>query len=210
MGDGLLGGGGGLGGSLSVVTRKPLEASVAIAVTDTVKPGAAGAVAELRRAGLEVLLVTGDQEGPARAVAQAVGIDDVRSQVLPGDKAAVVTELQAQGRKVAMVGDGINDAPSLAAADVGIAMGTGTDVAREASDLTVVSGDIAVLPTSISLAKRTLGTIKGNLFWAFAYNVIAIPVAAAGLLDPMIAAAAMGASSLFVVGNSLRLRSARL
>jgi P-type Cu+ transporter len=204
VGDGLL------GGSLSVVTRKPLEASVAIAVTDTVKPGAAEAVAELRRAGLEVLLVTGDQEGPAGAVAQAVGIDDVRSRVLPGDKAAVVTELQAQGRKVAMVGDGINDAPALAAADVGIAMGTGTDVAREASDLTVVSGDIAVLPMSISLARRTLGTIKGNLFWAFAYNVIAIPVAAAGLLDPMIAAAAMGASSLFVVGNSLRLRSARL
>jgi len=206
VGTGLLGG---APLSLGAVTRTPLEAEMAFAVSDQLKPTAATAVQRLRGLGLDVVLLTGDNARAAQAVAERLGIDRVHAEVLPGDKAAVVAALQAQGHRVAMVGDGVNDAPALAQADLGIALGTGTDVAREASDLTLVSGDPRAAADAIALSRRTLGTIRGNLFWAFAYNVAMIPLAALGVLNPMIASAAMGASSLFVVGNSLRLRSFR-
>jgi Cu+-exporting ATPase len=180
-----------------------------LVLADTIKPTSARAVAELRELGLKPILLTGDNAGAARAIAAEAGIDEVIAGVLPEGKVDVVKRLQTEGRVVAMVGDGVNDAAALAQADLGLAMGTGTDAAIEASDLTLVRGDLRVAADAIRLARRTLATIKGNLFWAFAYNVAALPLAALGLLNPMIAGAAMACSSAFVVSNSLRLRRFR-
>ncbi|WP_322760439.1 heavy metal translocating P-type ATPase [Frankia sp. Cr2] len=181
-------------------------AHAVLVVADTVKPTSADAVHRLRTLGLTPVLLTGDNTRAARAVAAQVGIDEVIAEVLPTDKVDVVSRLQAQGRVVAMVGDGVNDAAALAQADLGLAMGTGTDAAIEACDLTLVRGDLCAAVDAILLARRTLAIIKGNLFWAFAYNIAALPLAATGLLNPLIAGAAMALSSLFVVSNSLRLR----
>jgi Cu+-exporting ATPase len=177
-----------------------------LVVADTVKPSSAEAVARLRALGLRPVLLTGDNETTAKAVAAEVGIDEVIAEVLPGDKAEVVRRLQAEGRVVAMVGDGVNDAPALAQADLGLAIGTGTDVAIEASDLTLISGDLRAAGDAIRLSRATLRTIRENLAWAFGYNIAALPLAAAGLLSPLIAGAAMALSSVSVVANALRLR----
>ncbi|MFG1743123.1 heavy metal translocating P-type ATPase [Micromonospora chalcea] len=180
-----------------------------LAVADAVKPTSRTAVARLRELGLTPVLLTGDNATVAKAVAAEVGIDEVIAEVLPAEKVAVIERLQGEGRVVAMVGDGVNDAAALARADLGLAMGTGTDAAIEAADLTLVRGDLTAAADAIRLSRRTLAIIKGNLFWAFAYNVAALPLAAAGLLNPMLAGAAMAFSSVFVVGNSLRLRRFR-
>ncbi|MGW5638475.1 heavy metal translocating P-type ATPase [Streptomyces sp. NPDC003832] len=194
-------------GRTAVVVGWDGAARAVLAVADTVKDTSAEAVRELRALGLEPVLLTGDNRAVAEAVARTVGIERVIPEVLPEEKVEAVRRLRAEGRTVAMVGDGVNDAAALAAADLGLALGTGADAAIEAADLTLVRGDLRVAADAIRLSRRTLGTIKGNLVWAFGYNVAALPLAAAGLLNPMIAGAAMAFSSVFVVSNSLRLRT---
>jgi Cu+-exporting ATPase len=196
-------------GRTAVVVGWDGEARAVLVVADTVKVTSAEAITQLRELGLTPVLLTGDNDAVARAVAAEVGIDEVIAEVMPKDKVDVITRLQKEGKVVAMIGDGVNDAAALAQADLGLAMGTGTDVAIEASDITLVRGDLRSAVDAIRLSRRTLRTIKGNLFWAFAYNVGALPLAAAGLLNPMIAGAAMAFSSVFVVSNSLRLRGFR-
>ncbi|MFC9945115.1 heavy metal translocating P-type ATPase [Streptomyces pratensis] len=196
-------------GKTVIVVAWDGEARAVLEIADAVKETSAEAVRRLRALGLKPILLTGDNKAVAESVAAQVGIDEVIAEVMPQDKADVVRQLQAEGRSVAMVGDGVNDAAALAQADLGLSMGTGTDAAIEAGDLTLVRGDLRVAADAIRLSRRTLGTIRSNLFWAFAYNVAALPLAAAGLLNPMIAGAAMAFSSVFVVGNSLRLRGFR-
>jgi Cu+-exporting ATPase len=194
-------------GSTVVLAGWDGQARGAVALADDLKPSAAGAVAGLRRLGLRTVLLTGDSEAAARAVAARAGVDEVIAGTLPAGKAEVVRQLQAQGRRVAMAGDGINDGPALAAADLGLALGSGADVAISAADLILLRSDLDVVPDAISLARGTLAVIRRNLAWAFGYNIAAIPLAAAGLLNPLIAGAAMAASSVFVVASSIRLRN---
>jgi len=194
------------GGNTVVLVGRCGRAEAAIVVADAIKATSAAAISAFHDLGLSVTMLTGDNERTAQRVAADVGIDHVVAGVLPAQKALEIERLQTGGRRVAMVGDGVNDAPALAQADLGIAIGTGADVAIEASDITIVSGDLSAAADAIALARRTLSTIKGNLFWAFAYNIAAIPLAALGFLDPMIAAGAMAFSSVFVVTNSMRLR----
>ncbi|MFG1627010.1 heavy metal translocating P-type ATPase [Kribbella sp. NPDC049227] len=196
-------------GSTAVAVGWDGEARAVLVVADTVKPTSAEAIGQLKALGLRPVLLTGDNEAVAQKVAAEVGIDEVIAEVLPAGKVDAVKLLQGEGRVVAMIGDGVNDAAALAQADLGLSMGTGTDVAIEASDLTLVRGDLRAAADAIRLSRSTLRTIKGNLFWAFAYNVAALPLAAAGLLNPMLAGAAMAFSSVFVVSNSLRLRRFR-
>ncbi|MFF5035592.1 heavy metal translocating P-type ATPase [Nocardia salmonicida] len=196
-------------GKTAVAVAWDGKARGVLVVADTVKPTSAEAITQLRALGLTPMLLTGDNAAAARAIGDEVGIEQVIAEVLPREKVDVIKKLQAQGKVVAMVGDGVNDAAALAQADLGLAMGTGTDVAIEASDLTLVRGDLRAAADAIRLSRKTLGTIKGNLFWAFAYNVAALPLAMAGLLNPMLAGAAMAFSSVFVVSNSLRLRRFR-
>ncbi|MFJ5026796.1 heavy metal translocating P-type ATPase [Streptomyces sp. NPDC088560] len=190
-----------------VLVRVDGVAEALIEVGDVVRPGSYRAMERLRRLGVRPVLATGDREAPAQAVASALGIDEVHARCTPEGKADLVRDLQEQGYRVAVIGDGVNDAAALAGADLGIAMGSGTDVAIGAADVTLVRGDIEALTDAVRLARRTLGTIRANLVWAFGYNVVTVPLAMVGLLDPMFAAAAMSASSLLVVGNSLRLRA---
>jgi Cu+-exporting ATPase len=193
------------GGMTAIAVGWDGQARGVLVVADAIKDTSAEAIAQLRDLGLTPVLLTGDNETVARSVAAEVRIDEVIAEVMPADKVDVVKRLQGEGKVVAMVGDGVNDAAALAQADLGLAMGTGTDVAIEASDLTLVRGDLRAAADAIRLSRKTLRTIKGNLFWAFAYNVAALPLAAAGLLNPMLAGAAMAFSSVFVVSNSLRL-----
>jgi Cu+-exporting ATPase len=196
-------------GRTAVLAAWDGEVRAVLVVADGVKPTSGEAVASLKQLGLRPVLLTGDNQATARAVAAEAGIDEVIAEVLPADKADVIRRLQAEGRVVAMVGDGVNDAPALAQADLGLAIGTGTDVAIEASDLTLVSGDLRAAADAIRLSRATLRTIKQNLAWAFGYNVAALPLAAAGLLNPLLAGLAMAFSSVSVVANALRLRQFR-
>ena len=193
-------------GNIAVLVAVNGQAGAVLVVSDEIRPTSAVAVARLRQLGLHPILITGDQERTAHAVARAVGIDEVIAEVLPEEKAAVVRRLQDEGHKVAVAGDGINDTPALARADLGLAVGSGTDVAIEASDLTLASADLIAAADAVRLARATFSTIRANLRWAAAYNLIALPAAAAGRLNPVLASASMATSSLVVIANSLRLR----